>query len=696
MKEIVHFKVSSGIKNIVGRELITDDIVAIFELVKNSFDANAKRIDLLISPLRNRVEVRDDGVGMTPDEIKEKWLFIAFSEKTEPTSERIYAGSKGIGRFSCDTLGSKLTLFSRKNGITTSLTIDWDIFESNTKNQVGDLDITLDTSEEDTANLGDAGTLLVIESLRTNWSLQHSKKALDRLKQLLNPIDSVNNTDLYFGYESNNSSDNFLTKVKNDAFDSLSEKTTFVDCGLEGKYLTLNLHSKGHIIFSASYLNPFSIKNIVSKIYFMDLRSKIDFKKKTGIDSVNFGNIFVFKNNFRVYPYGEKDFDIFHLNLRKTQGYNRYLGGRELLGWINIIDKTNLFVEASSRNNGFINGPALNELEIFYMDFIQKTLEKYVAITKFGMMDIDTIIDNDEKKRVVINELTSHLKKYEQYLIHFETFNIPVGEASIKQKIESLMSSDIPQKQKNIISSELNNTINNLRRENEAIKKESERTSDENEKLRRENKQKNLFLVKKKPERQDYMAHELTKASNDINEIIKEIIDNPGDLTPLADLKKVALKLASIKNIVLRTNLDTKSYVEIDLVSFIKECLNMSIYKSKKMEIIFENDDIILMKRVQLFDFNVVIDNLFSNAKDLNASFFKVIFNEDKILFASDTGPVNSEVIENAFNLGFSTKKGTGFGLYLVKNIVAQHGWKIKMVGNDASNYVYFELEFKK
>ena len=41
--EKLHFDVSTGLKRVIGRDLITDDEVAIFELVKNSFDANAAR-----------------------------------------------------------------------------------------------------------------------------------------------------------------------------------------------------------------------------------------------------------------------------------------------------------------------------------------------------------------------------------------------------------------------------------------------------------------------------------------------------------------------------------------------------------------------------------------------------------------------------------------------------------------------------
>ena len=694
MKEKTSFSVSSGIKNIIGRNLITDDIVAIFELVKNSFDADAKNIDLLVSPKRNRIEIRDDGCGMTTEDVKGKWLFIAYSEKSEPNKKKVYAGSKGIGRFSCDTLGSRLSLFTRKNGHTTYLRIDWDDFEKDSRKKIGELEVSLETTDEDIANLKESGTLLVIESLRSIWSSDLAKKALERLKQLINPIETENKVNLTFNYESGDYAESFNEKVTNNVFESLTGKTTYVDCTLDDKFLSINLYSQGHLIYSATYQNPYSIKSLSSRIFFMDTKSKREFKNKTGFESVNYGNIFIFRNNFRVYPYGEKDFDIFNLNLRKSQGYNRYLGGRELLGWINIIDENNQFIETSSRNNGFINGQSVLELEDFYMDFIQKSLEKYVAVTKFGVLDIDSLMDNATKKRRIIEELTSHLKKYDKYLRHFEAFEIPVESFSIEQKVNSLVSEDIPQKQKAKIQSELKSFIKNLAKEKDDLLAKNSQIENRNKKLEVENKIKESILSKKKPERQAYMAHELTKASNDIDEIIKLLIVNPSDLSILADLKKVSSKLVSIKNIVLRTDLDTKSFVEIDLVEFIKENFSVSPYRSKKVNIIFENDNLTLKKMVRIFDFGVVLDNLYLNAKELDATTFKIVFGENNIIFVSDTGPINDEVINNAFKLGYSTKNGTGFGLYIVKEIVEQHGWSITMNGTSSSKNVYFDLRF--
>src|SRR5579872_3797123 len=105
--EPLHFDVSTGLKRVLGRELITNDEVAIFEMVKNSFDADAKTVQIFFG--EDSIIVADDGTGMSYDDLKNKWLFVAYSEKRpraelgkdfrDVVAERgHFAGSKGIGR----------------------------------------------------------------------------------------------------------------------------------------------------------------------------------------------------------------------------------------------------------------------------------------------------------------------------------------------------------------------------------------------------------------------------------------------------------------------------------------------------------------------------------------------------------------------------------------------------------------------
>ena len=121
------FKISARLKDLIGRDLITNDFVAVFELVKNSFDAHAKVVRIRFE--EDLIVIADDGKGMSQDDIHDKWLFVAYSAKREGTEDedyrdkiaspsRTFAGAKGVGRFSCDRLGSRLKLSSKAAGET--------------------------------------------------------------------------------------------------------------------------------------------------------------------------------------------------------------------------------------------------------------------------------------------------------------------------------------------------------------------------------------------------------------------------------------------------------------------------------------------------------------------------------------------------------------------------------------------------
>ena len=141
MSEKLHFKVSAGLKNIIGKELINDKFIAIFELVKNSYDAGAKNVTIKFENIYSNnaiIYIIDDGKGMSKQEIIDKWLFVAYSEKKSSTYRdnirfrRNYAGAKGVGRFSCDRLGEFVELISKNDGNAraNSVKINWNKFEN--------------------------------------------------------------------------------------------------------------------------------------------------------------------------------------------------------------------------------------------------------------------------------------------------------------------------------------------------------------------------------------------------------------------------------------------------------------------------------------------------------------------------------------------------------------------------------------
>ena len=100
MAEIVRFKVNAAIKDMVGRGLIYDDNIAIIELIKNSKDAYSNKVEIefynqeTLLP-ESQLIIRDYGVGMSENDIKDKWLNMAYSAKKGERNKynEVFAGN---------------------------------------------------------------------------------------------------------------------------------------------------------------------------------------------------------------------------------------------------------------------------------------------------------------------------------------------------------------------------------------------------------------------------------------------------------------------------------------------------------------------------------------------------------------------------------------------------------------------------
>src|SRR5581483_6070633 len=121
----------------LGRESIKDHTTAVLELVKNSYDAGAKVVEVEIATSdaqhpKGLIRISDDGHGMTDADVSSKWLRIGYSEKRIQTHHRgrRRVGEKGVGRLSADRLGDTLELRSQaKRSAAVALCIAWNAFD---------------------------------------------------------------------------------------------------------------------------------------------------------------------------------------------------------------------------------------------------------------------------------------------------------------------------------------------------------------------------------------------------------------------------------------------------------------------------------------------------------------------------------------------------------------------------------------
>lgn len=208
MRKPLKFKISSALKNIIGRDLITDDFIAVFELVKNSYDAYATRVDVIFKDIyseNRKIIIKDNGKGMSYKDLIDKWLFVARSSKKEGDEEdsyknfrdkikikRAYAGAKGIGRFSCDRLGSELYLETTKDEENTkieALVTDWNKFEQDSNNEFVNVNVLHETLEESSYGI-EHGTALEISNLHSDWNRKKIRKIKGFTSQVNKSIDN--------------------------------------------------------------------------------------------------------------------------------------------------------------------------------------------------------------------------------------------------------------------------------------------------------------------------------------------------------------------------------------------------------------------------------------------------------------------------------------------------------------------------
>jgi signal transduction histidine kinase len=419
----LHFDVSTGLKSVLGSELITDDEVAIFELVKNSFDALATHVDIAFED--NSITISDNGHGMSLEDIEHKWLLVAYSAKREESerkdfrqsiaNRRHYAGSKGIGRFSSDRLGREVVLQTRAKGENRApvhqITVNWDRFERDPQRLFQSVGVDYAELKQFDLPIGvdrlTHGTVVRVRKARERWDRVKILRLKSALAKLINPFGAPadgftiaivapaeNDEDREEIKRFKSSDDgpppNSLVNgpVGNFIFEALKQKTTFVDVNVsgDGAFLESKLTDRGELIYSIREPNPYRQlrgSGVNCQIYFLNTSAKQTFARRMGVPSVQFGSVFLFRNGFRVYPVGEESDDWFGMDHRKQQGYARFLGTRDVIGRIEIFDGRGTFQEASSRNQGLIESDAVEELREFFMEYCLKRLEKYVVPVTF-------------------------------------------------------------------------------------------------------------------------------------------------------------------------------------------------------------------------------------------------------------------------------------------------------------------------
>ena len=732
--EPTKFRVSSALKTIIGKELITDDFIAVFELVKNAFDAHSKRVDVIFEDIYGEnpcLTIWDDGKGMDEKDIIEKWLFVAYSAKKEGTedyrdkirSNRIHAGAKGIGRFSCDRLGSNLTIYTKRKGNNAKinkLVVDWADFEEDSQEEFINIEIKHSYVQEVPYENFKHGSILEITGLREGWG---KKKLLDlrhSLETLINPnqendprgfsiylqVDEELNTDKE-EEASGNTWDIVNGKVENKIFENLEIKTTKIDVVIprDGKTIKTTLEDRGTLIYDIVENNPYKgvLGDIKVSLFLLNRSAKILFTKKMGMHAVEYGSVFLYKNGFRIYPFGEPGRDTLKIDHRKQQGQARFFGTRDLIGRIEINGRNPDFQETSSRDGGLIRNDAYKVLEEFFTEYVLKRLEKFaIGVIKWGnegdLLDHEQLDPSELRKKAsdIVFRLTSSKNLID---INYDPKLIDILQDRTERSLKKILSNlqrVAEETDSQLIAREVRRAGSQYRallkakeeaEKSEKAAKEEARTARE---VAEQKETQNLFLKAAIPHDVkflDNLCHSIGMYADGMHDDIRDVLSE----TKKKEMNRKVI-VGAIKNISYHSNTIASlskfvsrakfrfdcAKMRKDLILFMREhLLNVSseIYK-KEIRIKFDRE----MKGNFVCEFKpieitILLDNLISNsikkkARNFIIDVISLTPGMLKVSFSDDGQGVPSSVRDCLFEEGITTTSGSGLGLYHVKEIL--------------------------
>jgi signal transduction histidine kinase len=735
MQEKLQFKISSALKDIIGRDLITDDFIAVFELVKNSYDAHATDVEISFENLyslskNSKITIKDNGKGMNFNDLKNKWLFVGYSAKREGIEDedldyrdsiyvkRPFAGAKGIGRFSCDRLGRHLLLETKKkeaNAKTEVLITDWEKFETDPKAEFINVSVLHETRQQSYYGL-EHGTVLEITDLRSEWDRVKLLKLKDSLAKLINPnirhenqkfrITIKADEELDIDKESTDERNIVNGEVSNFIFEALGLKTTKITSTIspDGKKITTELLDGGTLIYRIHEANKFELlRDIKVTLFFLNMAAKLTFARRMGLSSRAYGHVFLYKNGFRIYPFGEPFEDPLKIDVRKSRKRYSYLGTGELMGQIEIEGTNDELKETSSRGDGLIKNSSYEQLGKYFL-FTLERLEKYVVdVQQWGLSIEDTANTENQNEELNsrISNLIAHLTNSDSGVLEFEYGD---NFLDILKNAQENSATTVLQNFKRIAQSSNNpELINQAQRiEKRFIELKAAKDDAENEikAVKRdiqEVESQNLFLKSVKSQDFDEVIsflHHIGISAKNIDNNLKLLVKKIRKGKVLSNdeivdtIKKVIFenrKILSISKFASKANFKLyTSTIEIDVINYICEYVTNVLALAKSQKPIVHLDRPTNEKFVKLIkpiELNIIIDNLISNSKRAKADNIYISFINAKddleITFSDDGKGIDLEVADKIFDFGFTTTSGSGIGLFHIKKLLTEQGGDI-------------------
>ena len=413
---------------LIGRDLITDRVTALFELVKNSYDANAQNVNVIFENVgagktESLIRIEDDGYGMSFEDIRDKWMVIGTSSKRSPPYSpepynRKCVGEKGIGRFAVDKLGDKVSIITKNTGTDKWLKVDVDWSSYFNEPQERE-DIRLFTDVENAYSYSEAenqnisGTRLVITSIREPWTKKEIEHLLHEISKIVSPF-----ANLSYPFKVRVVAPEFgIDQEPVRTMDDFNNATISLKIDFdEDKKLQQSIYYDKEKNAFGHRLIPFkSFGGIRMRIYYFDESARRKYRNDFPNDPID--GFKVYRDGIIATPFAETNEnpdqkrDILGIDKRVWQDIFSRIGTREFLGVIDITKKGNPQIIDATNRQDFVDNDEYREMKKFIITQLNALQDYKVEMRKAkrdnAQEGLQTASDDINSLMDAINEMVA-------------------------------------------------------------------------------------------------------------------------------------------------------------------------------------------------------------------------------------------------------------------------------------------------
>lgn len=740
----IPFNVSAKTARLIGRENVSNLEGAVIELIKNTYDADAKKCVVYYESSSQRLFIIDNGAGMNKDTIINNWMTIGNSSKKDSVytkAGRVNTGEKGIGRFALDRISEKCRMLTVSDKERFEWLVNWESFDSSemitdTFAELNNIMYNIPQFLNGIKNVellnilnnhfSGTGTCFILENLRDEWNDVLINRVRNSLQKLLPPMEN-NILDLFFYLEDIDTkeakiSPNLLNeydyklhfKVNKNGkctiqihrnefyfgtqFDKIMKKAMFTEEDKEyfnNKLISINGEIKD---FLPGVLDEINIGAFSGDIYFYKLILQEDKQEKYYYKNFiskrsNFkelSGIKIYRDDFLVRPYGiygTTGYDWLDLSTRKAEspaGISHKSGNWRVqanqICGQIRISRLNYNLPDKSSREGIVE---TREFKLF-RELVIHFIEKMEEDRQYVIRKLDELYRNNVKGEQALKFAKEELSKYKKQ-------DRKDNNKEEKQKYENF---------------------------DKAISYQEERIQDLQEEMGLLRTLATTGIVV------NTYIHEIKALTTQLNVGVKEAYACLHEDYDMQSAKEELKKLRTLKdkfNSWFKVTLDA---VEMDKRKRKKEDVGKIIEKSiikwkavqnNKIMYNYEEKEVIDI-RCFPFDFETIMSNLITNSNTVfknhrieKPTIFVEIGREDNRFYIKyrDNGPGLCDAFkkepQKILKHGVTDRRnangdliGTGMGLWIVDNIIQSYRGNIDLKKNiDSKNGFYIDLYFE-